>query len=323
MFYTHESASVRLTGRFAPDGEAMTATAAGSRIEIAFRGNQIVLSFNIDGCVLPFPHLWIRVDGGARVETSVDRWLTVETKDAGEHYIEIIYKGGKEIQNRWYAPLQGKISFLGYEADGEARLWEDNRKTIELVGDSITEGVLTYDRRYYPDDQDNRVFEDDVCRTYGWLTAQALGLRSLHMGYGAVGVTHGGCGAVPKAADAYPYCWDGAPVTYGHPDFVLINHGANDRSASAETYIKEYRALLELVRNTHPDTKIIVLTAFCGAYPDALRQLVDDFNATHNDDVFFVDATLWVPLEPLHPLTDGHKLIADRLVPLLRERYGL
>jgi len=323
MFIPHTSPSVRFTGRFAPDGDAMTATATGSRIEIAFRGNQIVLSFNIDDCVLPFPHLWIRVDGGARVETAVDRWLTVETKDDGEHYVEIIFKGAKEIQNRWYAPRQNKLSFLGYEADGEAELWEDNRKTIELVGDSITEGVLTYDRRYYPNDQDNRVFEDDVCRTYGWLTAQGLGLRSLHMGYGAVGVTRAGCGSVPKAAEAYPYCWDGAPVTYDHPDYILINHGANDRGNGEERYIAEYRGLLELVRKTHPDAKIICLTAFCGAFPDALHKLVDEFNAEHDDDVFFVDATLWVPLEPLHPLTDGHKIIADRLIPILKERYGL
>ncbi|MBO4931780.1 MAG: hypothetical protein J6I42_06310, partial [Clostridia bacterium] len=90
-----------------------------------------------------------------------------------------------------------------------------------------------------------------------------------------------------------------------------------------ERYIAEYRGLLELVRKTHPDAKIICLSAFCGAFPEALGKLVDEFNAEHNDDVFFVDATLWVPLEPLHPLTDGHKIIADRLIPILKERYNL
>ncbi len=322
MFFNHTSPSVRLTGRFAPDGDAMTATATGSRIEIAYRGEQIVLSFNIEHCVEPRPHLWLRLDGGARVETAVDRWLTVEAEE-GEHVLEIIFKGTKETQNRWYAPLQNKLSFLGYDADAEGVLPEDSRKTIELVGDSITEGVLTYDRRLHADDQDNRVYEDDVCRTYGWLTAQGLGLRSLHMGYGAVGVTRAGCGAVPKAADAYPYCWSGAPVTYGHPDYILINHGANDRGGKEENYIREYHGLLELIRATHPDAKIICLSAFCGAFPEALEALVNEFNAAHDDDVFFVNSSGWVPLEPLHPLTDGHKIIAEHLIPILKEKYDL
>lgn len=327
MFVPHSSASVRFTGRFAPDGDAMTATATGSRIEIAYRGSQIVLSFNIDNCVLPYPHIWLRLDGGARFESAVDRWLTVEAPTDtdidgdGEHILEIIFKGAKEIQNRWYAPLQNKLSFIGYDADGEGVLPPDDRKTIELVGDSITEGVLTYDRRYRPEDQDNRVYEDDVCRTYGWLTAEGLGLRSLHMGYGAVGVTRSGCGSVPKAAEAYPYCWDGAPVMYGHPDFIMINHGANDRGNGEEMYISEYRKLLSLIRDTHPDSKIICLSAFCGAFPDALGKLVSEFNAERNDDVFFIDATLWVPVEPLHPLADGHRIIADRLIPIIREHY--
>ena len=73
----------------------------------------------------------------------------------------------------------------------------------------------------------------------------------------------------------------------------------------------------------HPDAKLICLTAFCGCHPDEVHQLVDEFNWAYNDDVFFVDATLWVPLEPLHPLTDGHKIIADRLIPILKERYNL
>ena len=51
--------------------------------------------------------------------------------------------------------------------------------------------------------------------------------------------------------------------------------------------------------------------------------MLAEYNAEHGDDIVFVDATLWVPLEPLHPLRDGHRIIADKLVPVLKKELGL
>lgn len=322
MFIPYSSESVRFTGRFAEYDNAMTAAAAGSYFEIAYTGDMCVLHFNIDTNVFPFPHLWIQVDGGVKTEVPLDRFLRIQAGE-GEHVAKITYKGGKEILNRWYHPLQGKISFEGFDADAPAALPEDHRKTIELVGDSITEGVLVDDYRYYDEDQTNRVYEDDATATYAYLTAEALGFRTLHMGYGAVGATRSGCGAVPKAAEAYPYCFDGAPVTYDHPDYIMINHGANDRGASEETYIREYRELLDVIRAAHPNAQIICVSAFCGAYPLALENMIEEYKSRNRANILFVDATLWVPLEPLHPLRDGHKIIADKLVPFLKKELGL
>ena len=47
------------------------------------------------------------------------------------------------------------------------------------------------------------------------------------------------------------------------------------------------------------------------------------YNEENGDDIFFVDATLWVPLAPLHPLRDGHKIIAEKLTAILKEKLGL
>ena len=35
-------------------------------------------------------------------------------------------------------------------------------------------------------------------------------------------------------------------------------------------------------------------------------------------DVLFIDSTGWVPVEPLHPLRDGHREIAGHLTGILR-----
>lgn len=322
MFFPYDSANIRYSGRFSLYDGAMTATAAGSNITIAYTGDTAVLHFDIRTNTFPMPHLWIRVDGGVKTEVPLDRFIRVISAK-GEHAMEIIYKGGKETLNRWYHPLEGKIGFEGFDADGAGILPVDARKTIELVGDSITEGVLIDPYTYYEDDQNNRPYEDDANATYAYLTATALGLRTLHMGYGAVGATRSGCGSVPKAVEAYPYCFDGASVTYDHPDYILVNHGANDWGREPEVYKKDYRDLLVLIRKTHPDAKIIALSAFCGAHEEDLRALIEEFNHSTGDDVFFINGAHWIPLEPLHPHRDGHQIIADHLIPILREKYGL
>jgi lysophospholipase L1-like esterase len=196
------------------------------------------------------------------------------------------------------------------------------------VGDSITEGVLI-DVDYYKGfvgaepasyiDQNNRVYQDDACATYAWLTAERLNLRPIVMGYGAVGATRAGQGKVPPAAEAYPYNFDGSPITRPEPDYILINHGANDRGHSAEEYTEKYAGLLDVIRKMNPHAKIFALSAFCGGHHEALGKLIEEYNRANGTDVVFIDSTGWIPVEPLHPLRDGHNTVAEHLVPILKE----
>lgn len=325
MFVPYSDPSVDFIGRFAPLGNAMATVTPGSSFRIAFCGKSIVLHFDIENCVVPYPHIWVQIDGGMRAETHVDRWVRLEVPTDGKHICTVIYKGAIEQHNRWEAPLQGKVSFLGYDADATAILPKDERKSIEILGDSITEGVLVDYYRLHPKcrDQENRVYQDDATATYAWITAEALNLKHYHLAFGATGLTRSGHGGAPKCGDAYPYCFAGAPVTYDHPDYVLINHGANDRTHTEEEYITEYRALIAQIRAAHPEAKIICLSAFCGARPDAVRVMVEDINRSTGDDIFFIDSTGWVPAVPLHPTRNMHVTIAQNLIPILKERYAL
>ena len=325
MFIDYSHESVFLNGRFSVVGKAAVATATGSSVYIAFKGEEIVLHFDVSDMQNARPHIYLSLDGGAFFESAIDNYLRVQTGDSGKHVLWVIYKGGMEIAHRWYQPLQGKLAFKGADVEEPAELPKDDRKTIEFVGDSITEGVLI-DAMYAPNknyDQQNRAFQDDVTATYAWLTAKALGLRSLHMGYGAVGITKSGCGSVPKASLSYPYCFDGHPVTYPDPDYILINHGANDAGAGAERYIAGYRELLDVIRKHRPTSRIISTCCFRGHYKAELEQLINDYNAENGTDIIFIDAGCWVPYDPIHPLRDGHKIIADHLAPILKEKLGL
>lgn len=320
MFIQANAKSFRYTGRWKQYEDRAVTTAPGSTLEAAFTGKSAVLKFDMVTNRHPYGHLWIRVDDGAKVEVPMERFLRVTAKEKGNHVVTVVYKSSSEIHHRWYQPLEGKVSFLGMDADGEGTLPEDFRKSIEFIGDSITEGVLI-DAFYNPDpvDQWNRPWQDDSMATYAWLAAEKLGLKPIIMGYGAVGVTHGGCGSVPKAAEAYPYYFAGEPMESCNADYIVINHGANDARATAEEYTGEYVKLLKLVRSRNRNSVIISLSAFYGVYPKELEEAIASYNKENDDHVYFIDSAGWIPKDPLHPLRDGHEIVADRLTERLRK----
>ncbi len=320
--YSHPS--VRLTGRWDKSNERMAeTTTTGAYIEFAFEGDMAVALFDTYDNASPALHLWISVDGGAMVESPIDSYLRIVTPNCGKHIVKIIYKGGIEVSARWYRPLHGKLSFLGVVTDTPAELPEDNRPCIEFVGDSITEGVLIdedfkgYAHTVYDIDQHNRTYTDDVCATYAYLTAQALNLRPIFMGYGAVGVTKAGQGKVPPAYLAYPYNFDGSPITHKPSDIVMLNHGANDRAKTASEYLEKYALTLDVIREYNPNAVIVSLSAFCGAFHAELATFIDEYNEKNNCHVYYIDTNGWISPNPLHPFRDGHRKVSENLVPLL------
>ncbi len=323
LSYTHES--IRLTGRWdTSDTYAAVTTAPGSYIEFAFVGKMALLRFDIIANAHPTLHLWLQLDGGDLFEAPLDSHLRICAKHDGYHICRVIYKGGAEKNRRWYLPLTGKITFLGVEVDMPAELPEDTRQTVEFVGDSITEGVLIDDFFNKEDpvgytDDCMRCYQDDVCATYAWLTAEALELRPYFMGYGGVGVTHGGCGRVPAAPDAYPLNFQDSPVTYPPCDMVIINHGANDHSGSAEEYLSKYAELLDKVIAHNPKAIIVALSVFCGVHREALGKMIPDYNAAHETNVHYIDTAGWIPSAPTHPTREGHRTVAEHLIPILKK----
>lgn len=340
MFIHWYDKSIRLTGRWSrltekgcdsyrfvqSEAAYTTTTAPGSYFELAFVGTMAVLNFDLGYLGQPFPHLWISVDDGAMIEVPVDRYLRVQAKGEGNHVVRVIYKGGMEMLPRWYGPLMGAISFVGAEVDAPGELPQDSRRIIEFIGDSITEGVLI-DADFSDEppellDQFNRPYQDDVCATYAWITAQRLNLRPIFQAYGAVGLTRIGCGSVPRAGLIYPYVFEGVPYTGEKPDIVVVNHGANDRAITSTEYLQRYEEFIDMVRERSPKAIVVCVGAFCGAFDAELAAFVDDYNRSHGTSVHFISTRGWVPEEPLHPLRNGHRTIADHLTPQLAALIG-
>lgn len=321
MFIPYSDPALRLTGRFYKEREAVSTTACGSYIEAAVKGDWAILHFDMTDLIPSYPQIYIQIDNGDLVGATVGSRIYLRMKESKVHIIKIIFKGACEKQNRWYAPVQAKISFEGIEAEDKAVLPEDNRKTIIFIGDSITEGILIHpEQTPYKDNFRDRVYQDDVTRTYAWITAEHYKLRASFCAYGAVGMTKSGSGEVPKAIDSYGWCVENKEFVDAYkPDYIMINHGCNDRGNTAETYCKEYEKYLDMIRLRYPDTKIIALSPFCAVHTPELNAMIDAYNEKNTCNISFIDSTGWVPISPTHPPVEGHETIAGHLIGKLTE----
>lgn len=308
---------IRFSERWNVTDDKAVCTATGNTAEFIFKGDMAILEFDTEHCRDPFPHLYIIVDNGAKIEVPIDKYIRIGA-EYGEHYVKLIIKSAVEAQHRWFEPLEAKVSLVGIEADEFSILPEDNRKTIEFIGDSITEGVLI-DAEYEKFGKvSDRVFQDDSTATYAWLTAEKLNLRPIIMGYGAVGTTRAGNGAVPKVYDAYPFYSHNNPMPSANADYIVINHGTNDAGKEKEIVKPDYESFLKLVRDRNPKSKIICLTPFGGYHAELIDEIVKEHNEKYSDNVYYINSTGWIPQQPLHPLRDGHKIIAEHLAEIMK-----
>ncbi len=319
MIIKCNSEKIRYTGRWNITEESATSTANGNYFEFMYYGECAVIGFDTSYTRTPFPHIYISVDGGADIEVSLDRYVRISAQE-GKHKVCAIMKGSVESQHRWFAPLEAKVSLLEIEADSFLDLPEDTRPIIEFIGDSITEGIsidtgyLNYGKNY------DMVYWDDSTAGYAWRTAKALNFRPVIMGYGCLGTTKGGAGGVPPVAESYKYYSDGCPMESKNADFIVINHGTNDRGADKQTFKEKYFEFLCIVRERNPLSKIISLTPFSGCLAKEIKEVVEKYNNENGDNVFYIDTTGWIAPEPIHPTRDGHKTVSGNLSRIIKEQ---
>ena len=309
---------IRYTGRWYVDENEAWSSANGNYLEFCFRGDTAVIHYNIGNCVHPFPHVAVRVDGGAYVETVIDRFLRISA-DEGNHIVQIVLKSSLELQNRWILPLEAKVGILGIEAESFLHLPEDIRPTIEFIGDSITEGTMVDTQYKYRGDKTDLVYMNDSLAGYAWLTAKELDMRPVIMGYGCLGITKGGAGGIPPVEQAYPFYAEGLPKTSANADVIVINHGTNDMKAEREVYKEAYLSFLGSVRDRNKSSRIFCIAQFNGFYTEEVREVVASHNERRGDRVVFVDTTGWTTPKPMHPLRETCKDISKRLAKIIKE----
>jgi lysophospholipase L1-like esterase len=111
-------------------------------------------------------------------------------------------------------------------------------------------------------------------------------------------------------------------------DAVVINLGTNDvgHGVSSAQFQSAYSSLLRKVRAAYPQAWIFALETFRGRFVPQTEAAVKAAVAGGDARVSFVDTTGWLGsgdlTDSVHPNDRGHRVIADRLAPVIAARIG-
>lgn len=319
-------------------GRATTVT-SGARVFLRFTGTAVSARFDTEGIIEP-PHVYAYVDGRKSERIVVDRRsirLTPVGLAPGEHTLELAVKDISERQNRWTPPFESALQLDGFDVPGGTLLHEPPRvpgRSFTFLGDSITQGVNVLCPTTGSDCADSTL-------DYARRVADAFGAALEQVGYGGQGVTGGGGGGVPKAADALGFNFDASPAAPVDSQLVVINQTTNDvitqfeqgggpaDPANEQETRAAYLEYLRHVRARYPNAFIVALepfglfgeyTAYAGS---AIEGAVADFGDPRTR---YVSTRGWLApddfTDSLHPSDGGHQKATARLIEVIGSLPG-
>ncbi|WP_304453538.1 RICIN domain-containing protein [Nocardiopsis sp. YSL2] len=278
---------------------------AGAYLETSFTGTSVAanqrgtvdLYYSLDGG----PYTWLRNASG-----------TVTLADGlapGEHTLRLGYR---EVAGSY----TGDAVFRGLTLDPGAETIGSTPpdRVIEFIGDSITVGQPNANRPF---------------TSYPWLVGEDLGAGHTQIAQGGACLLPSDCYGMldwflrTSSADGSP-AWD---FRYDAAA-VVINLGTNDigRRPTSEQFRDGYVELIARARAEYPTAEIFALRTFRGRYVAETEEAVRIHNDRGDGDVRFVDTTGWIGDEHLvdsvHPNEAGHRVIADRLAPIIGAQLG-
>jgi lysophospholipase L1-like esterase len=292
---------------------------AGSHVVARFTGTGVSARFDVTLNQAPNPTLTWRID-------EADDWQEGELAAtmslgtglaAGTHEVTLMARGLNEFQARWAPPLVSSLTFLGFDVAGGALEMSPRpaQPKIELLGDSITEGVNLWPSR---PGMDTPCWRGDGRLAYASQTAQALGAEWRQVGFGRQGLLIGGNGGVPTANDAFNFIYQGVPRDGWQPDLVTINQGTNDGGAAADNFRTAYTQFVTTIRAAYPGAKIAAMRPFNGAHAAEIQAEVTARNAAGDERVYYIDTTGWLVAadftDGLHPNAQGSQKATAALV---------
>lgn len=322
------SDTVRFVGRVAQGSREGTRFAwSGTRVVTRFKGRTLSARLEDDGKNL----FQVLVDG---VPTQVLKM------QPGQHLYEIAkgLEGGVHevtLYKRTEARV-GEVTFYGFETDGTllpASPPPDRR--IEFIGDSITAGFGNEGRgplcSFVPD-------QENEYETYAAITSRALGAEHVSVAWAGKSIgemTTYWHRTLPARTDSL---WD--PQTWV-PHVVVLNVGTNNfaRGDPGETkFVHVYTRLFEQVRKAYPNAFVVCSLGpmLSNAYPLGRNNLTlakrymraseKKLTESGYSNFEFLEFPEQNHADGLgcgfHPSKKTHKLMADRLIALVKGRLS-
>ena len=243
---------------------------------------------------------------------------------AGPHTVTLVARGLDENRARWTPPLVSSVQFQGFTVVGGAlmKTVEPAQPKLEILGDSITEGVVVQGSSYMG--KSGQCWKNDAVYSYASQAGMALDADYRQVGFGFQGILKGGNGGVPTANNSFNWFFDGVRRDAWQADMVVINQGTNDSSQAAATFKSGYATFLKTIRAGYPNAKIVALRPFSGAQASAISSAVTEANAAGDLRVYYVDTSGWLTAgtdftDSLHPNVQGSAKAAQRLVAEIRK----
>ncbi|MDB4936849.1 MAG: Endoglucanase precursor [Labilithrix sp.] len=320
--------TVKLVGRFDRSDPATARFAwSGSTIVGRFKGTGIRARLRDDGKNL----FQVIVDGEPKQVMKTDHTKEVyslaEGLPDGVHEVAIYKRTEAKV---------GEVAFLGFEPQGSMLppppLAE---RRMEVIGDSITAGygnegpgaVCTFNPA-----------EENHYTTYGAVAARALNAENVTVAWS--GKTIGEMTELyERTLPARPEsAWDFKAWT---PQLVVMNIGTNNFATydPGETrYVRIYTNLFDRVRKAYPQALIVCLLGpmLTDVYPPGKQNLtlarkymkaaMAKVKASGETNFEYIDLGEQNHANGLgcgfHPSVKTHKLMADRVVTVAKERLG-
>jgi hypothetical protein len=309
---------VHYRGRWNKLSDRAITVNSGSEVSTQFTGTAIRarydVSLNIAGSM---PTIAWQVDQGAWQEAEITANVSLASGlTPGSHNLRVLARGLDETQSRWAPPLRSSITFLSFEVTGGALQPSARpvRPKIEILGDSITEGVKVWSTH---NGQNGAAWLADARISYPFQTAELLNAELRQVGFGYLGILKSGNGGVPKANDSFNWIYQGVPRDSWQADMVVVNEGTNDGSQNATTFRTGYVTYLTTIRTAYANAKIVALRPFNGAQAAQIEAAVQARNTAGDARVYYVDSTGWLQsgdyTDTLHPNSQGSGKAAKAL----------
>lgn len=242
-----------------------------------------------------------------------------EFSEAGEHTVRVL----KQSESKNGLCTIKSLTFAGNfrEAPKAADYY------IEFIGDSITSGYgnLCADGTANPE---KTVYKDGT-QAFAFLTAQSLGTDFSMISCSGVGVAAGWRPMLAKelfSAQSYYRAKDTAYTPARTPDLVVINLGTNDKSKniSADAFLAEARALINLVRSTYGENvKIVWAYGMMGdGFQAQVRSLIADMGGAENG-LYTVELVQDHSGGASHPSAKMHNTASKQLARFIRDHHLL
>lgn len=204
----------------------------GAYIRTVIDGASMVLAFDTTGLTDDYPWIAVKVDGRTIDRYQVSDFVVVSLPSNGtsKHYVEVYFDAINRTSNRW-AGVEVACIFKGIALDGgSVERPEERANKVLVYGDSITEGVKTFDAAV-------NVLSNSATQSWALKVGEQLNAEVGVVGFGSQGFNVSGIGGVPPFASAYDELWGGEARDFSDPPNLCLwlmgtNDGTNNVTAN-------------------------------------------------------------------------------------------